>query len=90
MNGVGNAGFAILVVVFVLSTYALALSLENIIDSWTKLAEKKWSKIEPKKWKSRRKDEEVDDSEKDVFEGLGGLKWRGRGEQGDDRISKAA
>lgn len=34
MDNVGNIVFAILVVVFVLGTYALALSLESIIDKW--------------------------------------------------------
>ncbi|PBP23734.1 hypothetical protein BUE80_DR005413 [Diplocarpon rosae] len=34
MNSAGNNGFAILTVLFVLGTYALALSLESIIDQW--------------------------------------------------------
>jgi hypothetical protein len=41
MDNVGNIVFAILVVVFVLSTYVLALSLESLLDQW-KLAKQKW------------------------------------------------
>jgi hypothetical protein len=40
MDNVGNIVFAILVVVFVLGTYALALSLESLLDQW-KLAKQK-------------------------------------------------
>lgn len=38
MNGTTNATFAVLVVAFVLGTYALALSLENIIDSFSRIS----------------------------------------------------
>jgi hypothetical protein len=42
VNTASNALFAILVVVFVLGTYTLALSLESIIDQWTALRKQKW------------------------------------------------
>lgn len=41
MDNVGNNGFAILTVVFILGTYALALSLESIIDYWARLRKAK-------------------------------------------------
>lgn len=42
MESAGNALFAILVVVFVLGTYTLALSLESIIDQWVRFRKEKW------------------------------------------------
>lgn len=42
MDHTGNGGFATLVVVFILGTYALALSLESIINQWTLLKKEKW------------------------------------------------
>jgi len=44
MENAGNNGFAILTVVFILGTYALALSLENIIDQWERFRHEKWGK----------------------------------------------
>lgn len=44
MNKVGNNGFAILTVVFFLGTYALALSLENIIDQFERFRREKWGR----------------------------------------------
>ncbi|KAI9049724.1 hypothetical protein LZ554_005876 [Drepanopeziza brunnea f. sp. 'monogermtubi'] len=37
MDQVGNNGFAVLTVVFILGTYALALSLESIIEQWARV-----------------------------------------------------
>jgi hypothetical protein len=42
MNSAGNVLFAILIVIFVLGTYALALSLESIINQWSRLRREKW------------------------------------------------
>lgn len=42
LDSTGNIVFAILVVIFVLGTYALALSLESIIDQWSRLRKEKW------------------------------------------------
>ena len=44
MEHAGNNGFAILTVVFILGTYALALSLENIIDQWERFRQEKWGR----------------------------------------------
>ncbi len=44
MDHVGNVGFAILVIVFVLGTYALALSLESIMDQWARFRQEKWGR----------------------------------------------
>ena len=44
MEHAGNNGFAILTVVFILGTYALALSLENIIDQWERFRREKWGR----------------------------------------------
>jgi Mg2+ and Co2+ transporter CorA len=43
MESAGNVAFALLVVFFVLGTYTLALSLENIIDQWSRLQKEQWS-----------------------------------------------
>ena len=37
MNNAGNAVYAILVVVFLIGTYGLALSLESILEQWKRL-----------------------------------------------------
>ena len=42
MNSAGNVVFAVLTVIFVLGTYALALSLESIINQWWVLRKAKW------------------------------------------------
>jgi hypothetical protein len=42
MESAGNVAFAVLVVLFVLGTYTLALSLENIIDQWVRLRDERW------------------------------------------------
>ena len=42
MDSAGNIAFAVLVTFFVLGTYTLALSLENIIDQWGRLRREKW------------------------------------------------
>ncbi|KAL2072990.1 hypothetical protein VTL71DRAFT_10314 [Oculimacula yallundae] len=49
MDKVGNNGFAILTVVFILGTYTLALSLENIIGQWERFRKEKWGKPGSKK-----------------------------------------
>ncbi|KAK0100648.1 hypothetical protein ONS95_007101 [Cadophora gregata] len=44
MNKAGNNGFAILTVIFILGTYTLALSLENIIEQWERFRREKWGR----------------------------------------------
>lgn len=44
MNSANNVTFAVLVVVFVLGTYALALSLESIINSFARISEHRESR----------------------------------------------
>jgi hypothetical protein len=41
MKSASNVTYAVLVILFVLGTYALALSLESIIDSFSKISAKR-------------------------------------------------
>jgi hypothetical protein len=40
MDTAGNTGFAIMLIVFFVGTVALALSLEGMIDQWSRLRER--------------------------------------------------
>lgn len=89
MDSAGNGGFAILVVVFVLGTYALALSLESIIDQWKRLKKEKWRASHV----TRHPPNHHDDDSRLSFNALGscwGLRRRRDSEEGDDKISRAA
>jgi hypothetical protein len=89
MDSAGNGGFAILVVVFVLGTYVLALSLESIIDQWKRLKKEKWRASHV----TKRPPSHLDADSKLSFNVLGSC-WglRRRREVGDDekKISRAA
>ncbi|PVH79529.1 hypothetical protein DL98DRAFT_655454 [Cadophora sp. DSE1049] len=96
MENVGNNGFAILTVVFVLGTYALALSLENIIDQWERFRQEKWGRPGKSKTGSDGMVGE-DDESKLSFNVMGscfGLRRRreytGESLESEERISKVA
>ena len=89
MDSAGNVLFAILVVIFVLGTYALALSLESIINQWSRFRREKWgakglTTAPPKR----------DDAESKLsFNALGsccGFRRRNGSDEIDDKISQAA
>lgn len=80
MDNVGNIVFAILVVVFVLGTYALALSLESLLDQW-KLAKQKWRTRNSKKISSHEEVESIG-----LFGGLGGLRKRSNEDEIDENV----
>lgn len=70
MDHVGNNGFAILTVVFILGTYALALSLESIIDQWARFRKEKWGRPDKLKRDNQKKEEDVES--KLSFSSMGG------------------
>lgn len=96
MEHAGNNGFAILTVVFILGTYALALSLENIIDQWDRFRQEKWGR--PGKPKANIDGSGRDDDESKLsFNVMGscfGLRrsreYTGETLESEERISKAA
>lgn len=84
MDNVGNIVFAILVVVFVLGTYALALSLESLLDQW---------KLAKQQWRARNSMNEINSHEEaeptGSFGVLGnccGLRRRTNGDEIDERV----
>jgi hypothetical protein len=90
MDRAGNGGFAILVVVFIFGTYALALSLESIIQQWSRFKKEQWG---PKNITKSPPTHHEDDS-KLSFNALGSC-WGFRrrhssDEEGAEKISKAA
>lgn len=89
MDSAGNGGFAILVVVFVLGTYALALSLESIIEQWKRLKKEKWRASHM----TKRPPNHHDANSKLSFNVLGscwGLRRRRDAGDGDEKISRVA
>jgi hypothetical protein len=89
MESAGNVAFAVLVVLFVLGTYALALSLENIIDQWARLRGEKWGIRGLTTNPPRREDAES----KLSFNVLGsccGLRRRYVGDVSEEKISEVA
>jgi hypothetical protein len=81
MDNVGNIVFAILVVVFVLGTYALALSLESLLDQW---------KLTKQKWRARNSMTNISSHEEaespGLFGGLGGLRKRTNVDEIDEKV----
>ncbi len=95
MDHVGNNGFAILTVIFILGTYALALSLGGIIDQWARFKQEKWGR--PEKSKRNRQRKEEDAESKLSFNSLGScFGFRRRKEyingslDSEEKISKVA
>lgn len=88
VDSAGNVVFAILVIIFVLGTYALALSLESIIDQWARLRKEKW------KAKELTSSPKRDDAESKLsFNVLGsccGFRRRYNIDEIDGKISQAA
>ena len=88
MDSAGNALFAILVVIFVLGTYALALSLESIIDQWSQFRKGKWG-VQGMTANSRRDDADSKLSFNAVASYCG-FRRRDPSPEIDDKISQAA
>lgn len=89
MNSAGNILFAILVVIFVLGTFALALSLESIIGQWSRLRKEKWRAERLTTSPPKRDDVES----KLSFNALGsccGFRRRYNSDEIDDKIAQAA
>jgi hypothetical protein len=89
MDSAGDITFAILVVIFVLGTYALALSLESIIDQWSRLRKEKWKAKGLTMSPPRHDDAESRLS----FNALGsccGFRRRYTSDEIDEKISQAA
>ena len=89
MDSAGNVLFAVLVLVFVLGTYALALSLESIIDQWSRLRKEKWGAKGLTASPPKRDDTES----KLSFNALGsccGFRRKYTSDEMDEKISQAA
>jgi hypothetical protein len=89
MDSAGNVTFGILVLVFVLGTYVLALSLESIIDQWSRLRKEKWGT----RGLTKSPPSHIDAESKLSFNVLGsccGFRRRYNNDEEDEKISKAA
>ena len=89
MDSAGNVGFAILVVIFILGTYALALSLESIIDQWSRLTNEKWEA----RGLTMNGNRNYDAESTFPFNALGsccGFRRGWSGDESEEKISKAA
>lgn len=66
MDHASNTLFAVLVVIFVIGTYALALSLENIISQWSRFKKQRWRRNNRNLNQNIEEKEVEDDDEHDV------------------------
>jgi hypothetical protein len=83
MNSAGDVGFAVLVVVFMLGTYALALSLESIIDQWSRLKREEWGP----KYVTKQPPSHHDDESKLSLNALGSC-WGFRRRRGNHGVEQ--
>ncbi|KUJ07866.1 uncharacterized protein LY89DRAFT_630924 [Mollisia scopiformis] len=95
MENANTTTFAILVVIFVLGTYALALSLESIIDSFSKIADRRerMRSTQSSTSKSTQKDQETPSVDSSTSLKWFGLRKRHRAREDDqvaEKISFAA
>lgn len=94
MNNTTNVTFAVLVVLFVLGTYALALSLESIIDSFSRLSAQREKLRERRRQSSEAGDLSLDENQaskgtwKKYFPNSISLRKRRRGSEDDDGTEK--
>jgi len=91
MDSAGNVLFAILVVVFVLGTYALALSIESIIEQWSRLRRQRWKAKGVMNSGSKRQAHGADpEHASHALGGYFGMRRRQTSDEMDEKIFRAA